>query len=253
MDENERLYERYEDAFFALLMNKVAEAIGSSLMQKNEELLKDPDAAVPDRLSRRCLHTIEKSCQKKRLQRTAKKTLRALNRVALWILIPIFMFVGVFAASEKVRVQTLNYLIETFDFGASYELSMGQNNMIKESVEDNSVRVLNAVPADFCLTTSEESRTLCVYHFINSRSEEFEVAVYQIDETTTGTVTIDTENAEVCEKKLNGQEVSIINKNGFYQIFWLEDAANSMFVVCGENISVEVLQNVAKNIIRSYE
>ena len=33
MDEIERLYERYEDAFFALLMNKVAEAIGSSLMQ----------------------------------------------------------------------------------------------------------------------------------------------------------------------------------------------------------------------------
>ena len=85
MYENERVYERYEDAFFTLRMNKVAEANGSSLIQKNEELLKDPDAAVPDSLSKRCLHTIEKNCRKKRLQRMAKKTLRALNRVALWI------------------------------------------------------------------------------------------------------------------------------------------------------------------------
>ena len=37
--------------FFALLMNRVAEANGKELMQKNEELLTDPDAAVPDRLT----------------------------------------------------------------------------------------------------------------------------------------------------------------------------------------------------------
>lgn len=64
MNEDERLYEQYEDAFFALLMNRVAEANGKELMQKNEELLTDPDAAVPDRLSKRCLHTIEKSYRK---------------------------------------------------------------------------------------------------------------------------------------------------------------------------------------------
>lgn len=73
MDENERLYERYEDAFFALLMNKVAEAIGSSLMQKNEELLKDPDAAVPETLSKRCLRTIKKAYRKSQWKAAAKK------------------------------------------------------------------------------------------------------------------------------------------------------------------------------------
>ena len=33
MNEDERLYEQYEDAFFALLMNRVAEANGKELMQ----------------------------------------------------------------------------------------------------------------------------------------------------------------------------------------------------------------------------
>ena len=179
MNEDERLYEQYEDAFFALLINRVAEANGKELMQKNEELLTDPDAAVPDRLRKRCLHTIEKSYRKAQIQKAAKKTLRTLNRVALWILIPLFMFVGVFAASETVRVKTLNYLIETFDVGTSYELSVGKNK-IEVPIEDNKARVLDAVPAEFILTTGEESEASCIYHFQSSHSEEFEVAALEV-------------------------------------------------------------------------
>ena len=250
MNEDERLYEQYEDAFFALLMNRVAEANGKELMQKNEELLADPNAAIPESLNKRCLHTIEKSYRKARIQKAAKKTLRTLNRVALWILIPLFMFVGVFAASETVRVKTLNYLVETFDFGTSYELFVGQNNM-EVPIEDNKARVLNAAPADFILTTGEESEASCIYHFQNSRSEEFEVAIYYISEDGVSTVTIDTEDAEVREENLDGQGVSIVHKDNFYQIYWLEDTSNLMFVVYGENISLDVLLSVAERIIHA--
>lgn len=250
MNEDERLYEQYEDAFFALLMNRVAEANGKELMQKNEELLADPNAAIPESLSKRCLHTIEKSYRKARIQKAAKKTLRTLNRVALWILIPLFMFVGVFAASERVRVKTLNYLIEAFDVGTSYELSVGKNK-IEVPIEDNKARVLDAVPAEFILTTGEESEASCIYHFQSSHNEEFEVAIYYISENGVSSVTIDTEDAEVCEENLNGQGISIVHKNNFYQIFWLEDTSNLMFVVYGENISLDVLQSVAERIIHA--
>ena len=47
MSEQERLFAQYEDAFFALLMNEVAEAEGQELLKKNEQLLADPNAAVP--------------------------------------------------------------------------------------------------------------------------------------------------------------------------------------------------------------
>ena len=237
MNEDERLYEQYEDAFFALLMNRVAEANGKELIQKNEELLTDPNAAVPESLSKRCLHTIEKSYRKAQIQKAAKKTLRTLNRVALWILIPLFMFVGVFA-------------VETFDFGTSYELFVGQNNM-EVPIEENKARVLNAVPADFVLITNEESETSCIYHFQNGHSEEFEVSIYYISETNAATVTIDTENAEVREENFDGQGVSIAHKNNYYQIFWLEDTSNLMFIVYGEDIPFDVLQSVTENIIRS--
>ena len=250
MNEDERLYEQYEDAFFALVMNRVAEANGKELIQKNEELLTDPNAAVPESLSKRCLHTIEKSYRKAQIQKAAKKTLRTLNRVVLWILIPLFMFVGVFAASETVRVKTLNYLVETFDFGTSYELFVGQNNM-EVPIEENKARGLNAVPADFVLITNEESETSCIYHFQNGHSEEFEVSIYYISEASVSTVTIDTEDAEVREENLDGQGVSIVHKDNFYQIFWLEDTSNLMFVVYGEDISLDILQTVAERIIHA--
>ena len=250
MNEDERLYEQYEDAFFVLLMNRVAEANGKELIQKIEELLADPNAAIPESLNKRCLHMIEKSYRKAQIQKAAKKTLRTLNRVALWILIPLFMFVGVFAASETVRVKTLNYLVETFDFGTSYELFVGQNNL-DIPAEDNKARVLNAAPADFILTTGEESESLCIYHFQNSRSEEFEVTIYYISEASVSTVTIDTEDAEVREENLDGQGVSIVHKDNFYQIFWLEDTSNLMFVVYGEDISLDILQTVAERIIHA--
>ena len=64
MNEDERLYEQYEDAFFALLMNRVAEANGKELMQKNEELLADPNAAIPESLNKRCLQILEKKSKK---------------------------------------------------------------------------------------------------------------------------------------------------------------------------------------------
>ena len=250
MNEDERLYEQYEDAFFALLMNRVAEANGKELMQKNEELLADPNAAIPESLNKRCLHTIEKSYRKAQIQKAAKKTLRTLNRVALWILIPLFMFVGVFAASERVRVKTLNYLIEAFDVGTSYELSVGKNK-IEVPIEDNKARVLDAVPAEFILTTGEESEASCIYHFQSSHNEEFEVAIYYISENGVSSVTIDTEDAEVREENLNGQGISIVHKDSFYQIFWLEDTSNLMFVVYGENISLDVLQSVAERILHT--
>jgi len=110
---------------------------------------------------------------------------------------------------------------------------------------------LNAVPADFVLITNEESETSCIYHFQNGHSEEFEVSIYYISEASVSTVTIDTEDAEVREENLDGQGVSIVHKDNFYQIFWLEDTSNLMFVVYGEDISLDILQTVAERIIHA--
>ena len=75
------------------------------------------------------------------------------------------------------------------------------------------------------------------------------MTVHRISEASIATVTIDTENAEVQKESLKGQEISIVCKNGIYQIFWLDDISDLMFVVWGNNTPVDILRNVAEKII----
>lgn len=49
MNENERLYEQYEDVLFVLLMNKVAEETGKALMRKTKNSLQTQMRPFPKR------------------------------------------------------------------------------------------------------------------------------------------------------------------------------------------------------------
>ena len=169
MNEDEQLYEQYEDAFFALLMNRVAEANGKELMQKNEELLADPNAAVPESLSKRCLQILEKNQRKVQRQKAARKAVRTLNRVALWILIPIFLFAGAFSVSAAVREKTMSFLVEKFDIGTQFYIQNGDglpaNN---ENEAANSCEIIAAcVPGDYNLSLNTATTTVNKYLFKN--------------------------------------------------------------------------------------
>ena len=247
MNEDERLYEQYEDAFFALLLNKVAEADGKELMQKNEALLADPDAAVPARLRRRCLHTIEKSHRKAQIQRAARKTLRTLNRVALWILIPLFLFGGVFAASEAVRLKTLNFLIEEFDVGTTF--SFYQNNTQPDDTAAwPADYVRSCVPANFSFVYANNDSTSSAYIFINEANNEISISEYFVHDKDAA-VSVDTENADVSEMRIGSQLVYMIEADDAYQIVWVAEEAQKMIVIGGPRSLEDTVMEIAKNLI----
>lgn len=254
MNENERLYEQYENALFALIMNRVAEENGKALLQKNEELLADPNAAVPERLSKRCLHTIEKSYRKARLQESTHKIVRALNCVALWILIPIFMFVGVFATSETVRVKTLNLLIKEFDISTEFRTaSDGENNLNLEEVpfEDDMFESLCVMlPPEFSLMTSSTNQAFENYVFGNDENATFFVTRYFLEENQ-GVVSVDTENATVWHETIGTSDVMFIQKEPVYQAVWIDDARQLMYVIGGENTPFDMISNIADGIINN--
>ena len=86
MARQEELVERYEDALFTLLMNGVAEAEGKRLLEESAELKKDPSAAVPERVNRRCIRTINRAfAREKRIafQRTSRRVLQRAAIVAV--------------------------------------------------------------------------------------------------------------------------------------------------------------------------
>ena len=247
MNENERLYEQYEDALFVLLMNKVAEETGKALMQKNEELLSDPNAAVPDALSKRCLRTIEKAYRKSQWKAATKKVTRALNRVALWILVPLFLFGTAFAASETVRVKTLNFLMTTLNIGTEFRIDSDASSDLQQSTRST---IEDCIPSDYDLI-SKDSSSLCeVFLYANDSVAKLSITVYLL-ENYNGAITIDTEDAEVWYNTIHEQRVMFVQKENTYQATWTDETVQKMYVVFGSNTAPDVVNGIVEKMLLS--
>lgn len=115
MTRHERLVENYEDALFALLMDSVAEEKGAEALRLNEELKKAPCAEVPKAVRDRCEKTIRTAFAKKKLRITGRTAARWFTKVAVIATLCGLMFMAAFAASEDIRIATLNVLIQVMD------------------------------------------------------------------------------------------------------------------------------------------
>lgn len=247
MHEQEKLYEQYEDAVFALLMDKVAEENGKKLLQQNEELLADPDAAVPKALSRRCLRTIEKAHRKSQWKAAAKKVTRALNRVALWILVPLFLFGTAFAASETVRVKTLNFLITNFEFGTEFRI---ENNTSTAQQESMTPTVDDCIPSDYDLISQSSTSMSEAFLYANDSDSEVHIVIYAL-ENVGGAITVDTEDAEVWYNTIHDQSVMFVQKEDTYQAVWTDIEAQKMYVLSSSNTALDVVYGIVGKMLLS--
>ena len=102
MKNREQLWEDYEEARFALLMDALAEAEGEEALRLSEALNRDPEGALPPEVDRRCEAVIRGAFVQRRLHATG----RTAGAV---------MFAAAFALSEDVRVATLNTVIKVMD------------------------------------------------------------------------------------------------------------------------------------------
>lgn len=248
MHEQEKLYEQYEDAVFALLMDKVAEENGKKLLQQNEALLADPDAAVPETLSKRCLRTIEKAYRKSQWKAAAKKVTRALNRVALWILVPLFLFGTAFAASETVRVKTLNFLVTNFEFGTEFRI---ENNASTTPQQQSITPVVDdCIPSDYDLISQNSTSLFEKYLYANDSDSEISIVIYAL-ENFGGAITVDTEDAEVWYNTIHDQSVMFVQKADTYQAVWTDIEAQKMCVLSSSNTALDVVYGIVEKMLLS--
>ena len=111
MTRREKLEEQYEDAYFALLMDAVAEKEGARLEELNDQLNRDPTAAVPEEIDRRCRKVINRHFAEQRRSGYWRTTKRVLNRAAIVAAVMMLLFTSAFALSEDFRISALNLLI----------------------------------------------------------------------------------------------------------------------------------------------
>ena len=115
MKNREQLWEDYEEARFALLMDALAEAKGEEALRLSEALNRDPEGALPPEVDRRCEAVIREAFVQRRLHATGRTAVRWLTKVLVAAMLGAVMFAAAFALSEDVRVATLNAVIEVMD------------------------------------------------------------------------------------------------------------------------------------------
>ena len=115
MKNREQLWEDYEEARFALLMDTLAEAEGEEALRLSEALNRDPERALPPEVDRRCEAVIREAFVQRRLHATGRTAVRWLTKVLVAAMLGAVMFAAAFALSEDVRVATLNTVIKVMD------------------------------------------------------------------------------------------------------------------------------------------
>ena len=253
MTENKDLYEQYEEAFFAMLMDKIADAEGAELIKQNRMLQADPAAAVPAETTKRCLRLIGHQYHKAQRQRTARHSMRIITRIAVALMCLLVLYAVAFAASETVRVNTLNFLVQELDVGTQY-LFPGVEVAVEnedELIPDILDAISKAVPSSFTLISSEENIFERVFQFQNENGNEIYVQIWNLYDSA-ASATIDTEDADVQYQTIEGQDVMIVSKfytNQVYQVVWVDEVQKYMVDIIGRDVPIEDLLPIAEVLI----
>lgn len=238
MTRREQLQERYEDALFALLMDEVATSEGEKLWEENERLKNDPDAEIPEEITKRGIQTIRRHFAKQKARAAGLFTIKAFSKVTMAAGIAAILFTGAFAASETVRVNTLNLIVEVFDESTDFHFSSSSNSDIHHLVAE-------WVPEGY--TLEDQGKDNAGEWLRYTKSEEESIDIWSTIGTGT-TLSIDTENAETQNVEIQGYIATLVLKENTTQIVWALPNGSAFISLIGSGVSGEDLIHVANQL-----
>ena len=122
MTRRDKLYDDYENALFALLMEDVAEAQGRQALAENQRLQADPAAAMPEALHERCVRTVRRKLAAGRRSAAGKTAFRLVSRVAVVVMLLVLTMTVAFAASPEVRTAVTRWAIKYYADRTEYSI-----------------------------------------------------------------------------------------------------------------------------------
>lgn len=248
MTRREELEEAYEDAYFELLMDEVAEMEGAYWEEVRKELENDPAAAMPESVERRCVQTIKRCFARQRRQKNLRIAKRVLNRAAVFVAMASVLFTTVLAVSEDARVVTANLLITINERYSELHMDTGETAYESEGalvLEDDYFSKIHIgwLPDGF----SYSGGTSDAKALFKDDEEHFIIIGC-----TNGNATlqIDTENADSIDNtEMNGYEVLKVYKNGCTHLV-LANKEKSLFVsvFVSDGVASEIADKILENI-----
>lgn len=260
MTRREKLIEDYEDALFALLMDEVAQMEGEEAMRLNEELMADPQYEVPEEVQKRCRATIRREFAKKRRKKVGRSAYKVFRRVSVAAMVAAMLFTTAFATSERVRVATLNAIIDTnalySEFRAGDDSTSMPDATVIDGLEYNFNVALEWLPDGYYITygaeTSDGGTTIS---YENEAGDVIDLFVSGFQGLTSQ---IDTENARVEEIMIQNCAGLLVTKEIDYlpdvipyterRVVWPDNEQQVLIDVVATDLTEEEIIRLAEGI-----
>ena len=242
MTQKEQLWENYEDAVFAILMDAVAEQEGEKGLQLIEELEHDPSAQVPEEVQKRAEKTIRKAFAAQSRRSSRHVGFRMFQRIAVAVMLVILTAVCAFAAFPEMRVNVLNMIEQTFSDHTDFNVTSGDSDEYSSATFTIKPAWL---PENFSLTDEGENNASVFSMYENGAGG---VLFISENKATDLSMAVDTENAEKQDIKIQDYQAKLIEKDNWRCILFLVPEKNMLVYIDAENVPTEQLMKVAENI-----
>ena len=232
MTRREKLIDNYENALFAVLMDKVAEEEGAKLREENQRLQNDPATEVPEHVDAVARQTIRKAFAGQNRRSALHVAMRVVNAVAMIVLICSALFVTAYAAFPEVRVKTLNLLIQSSDVASRIMLlNEGEISNRKQSNPDGMVLCGYSLPIldGFSVLEKNEDKHGGWIKYLNDEDATIRISISK-----GGTEYVDTEELTSIEPiTIHGFSGTVYEKNNRVTLTWSEpDHGYNITLVC---------------------
>ena len=248
MNRREKLIDNYEDALFAVLMDKVAEEEGAKLREENQRLKEDPSAEVPEHVDAVARQTIRKAYASQNRRSALHVARRVLNTVAVLVLICSALFATAYAAFPDVRVQTLNLLIQSSNVASRLSLMNQDSTSGHVSSPDESFILCGySIPeiAEFSVVEREEDKHGGWIKLEGSRNEAIRVSISNAK-----TEYIDDENSDRIENiVIHGYSGLLVEKGERTIVIWSEEDHGYYVMIVSINLNQELVLSFAESIV----
>lgn len=245
MTQKEQLWENYEDAVFAILMDAVAEQEGEKGLQLMEELEHDPSAQVPEEVQRRAEKTIRKAFAAQSRRSARHVGFRMFQRIAVAVLVVVLTTVCAFAAFPEIRTGILNMIADVYEDHTDFSFTTNASN--SDPASDYKVE-LAWIPDGFEVSEEGSHYSTAWKTYENGKGAILYVAESSADNRT---MTVDTEDAEVKQVTIQGYEGTMVQKSAdeWTCIIFTVPEKNMVIYIDSEFMEAEETLKVAENII----
>ena len=245
MDRHDRLYENYEDALFALLMDEVAREEGARLIEENERLQNDPDAAVPESLDQRSLETIHRAFSaRKRPHHTAGWYL---SRAAVAILAALLLFGIAYATIPAIRIRTLRVLIQASDLDSQLSMMSEENIEYTVASEQQTLAgyTLPDISRKYAVTDQGETPFEAWIKYSHDDG-----SIIRLKITRSESSYLDDEDAPLAEEiEIHGYSGGLIEKGNVVRVFWHDEDNKKLIYLYTTDIGVDKTLTYAEQIV----